>query len=79
MQKNRGGVVKELMDNKIEVRPLIAGNIANNPVWCNHYDFVKLKNCELVDECGFYVPNHQDLTEQDIKDICRILNKDYEK
>ena len=79
IQKNRGGVVKELMDNKIEVRPLIAGNIANNPVWCNHYDFVKLKNCELVDECGFYVPNHQDLTEQDIKDICRILNKDYEK
>ena len=58
----------------IEVRPLIAGNMGNKPMWTNVYGKVSLPNCELIDEEGFYVPNHQDLTMKEIKHIVHILN-----
>ena len=32
-------------------------------------------NCELVDKHGFYVPNHQDLTNKDINKIVNIINE----
>ena len=70
----REELVRELQDNGIEVRPLIAGNMANKPMWLNEYEPVKLPNCEALDKFGFYIPNHQDLSREDIKTITRILN-----
>jgi len=37
-----------------------------------------LPNCDMIDKYGFYVPNHQDLTEGDIRNITRILNFEYQ-
>jgi CDP-6-deoxy-D-xylo-4-hexulose-3-dehydrase len=74
LNKNRNSIVKKLEDNNIEVRPLIAGNMANKPMWYLNYDRVKLENCELLDDYGFYIPNHQDLTEKEIKKITDIIN-----
>ena len=68
----RDNIIKDLIDNDIEVRPLIAGNMANKPMWKGSKK--NLKNCELLDEQGFYIPNHQDLTELDIKQITNIIN-----
>jgi len=70
----RDELVRELQDNGVEVRPLIAGNMANKPMWLNENEAVKLPNCEALDAFGFYVPNHQDLTKEDIKKITDILN-----
>tara|TARA_R100000426_G_C4825972_1_gene112766 strand:+ start:4156 stop:5310 length:1155 start_codon:yes stop_codon:yes gene_type:complete len=67
-------IIKELQNNNIEVRPLIAGNMANKPMWFNEYKIPSLPNCELVDRIGFYIPNHQDLTENDINKIIKIIN-----
>jgi len=67
-------IIKELQNNNIEVRPLIAGNMANKPMWFNENDIPSLPNCELVDKIGFYIPNHQDLTENDINKITKIIN-----
>ena len=75
LSKNRNKIVKELTDNKIEVRPLIAGNMANKPMWYLKYGKVELKNCQLLDDYGFYVPNHQDLTSVEIEKITNIINK----
>lgn len=75
LNKNRNKIVKELTDNKIEVRPLIAGNMANKPMWYLKYGKVELKNCQLLDDYGFYVPNHQDLTSVEIEKITDIINK----
>ena len=61
------------MDENIEVRPLIAGNMANKPMWKGSKE--NLQNCDLVDEFGFYVPNHQDLKESDISKIVNIINR----
>ena len=75
VHKQRNNIVKELQDNNIEVRPLIAGNMATKPMWYNENDIPPLPNCELVNEFGFYVPNHQDLTKDDINKITSIINK----
>lgn len=82
VHKRRDDIIRDLMDENIEVRPLIAGNMANKPMWQDRLRRLgrkdgNLENCELVDEFGFYVPNHQDLSESDIEKIMNIIN-DYE-
>jgi len=67
-------IIKELQNNNIEVRPLIAGNMANKPMWITENDIPLLPNCDLVDRIGFYIPNHQDLTENNINKITTIIN-----
>jgi len=75
VNKNKDKIVDDLIKNNIEVRPLIAGNMSNKPMWNNIYGKVTLPNCELVDEYGFYIPNHQDLKKEDILKIINIINK----
>lgn len=69
----RNDIIKDLMDNDVEVRPLIAGNMANKPMW--EGDKEGLNNCELIESQGFYIPNHQDLSKEDIDIIVNIINK----
>ena len=69
----RNEIIRDLQSEGVEVRPLIAGNMANKPMWKgNKKGFV---NCELIDKLGFYVPNHQDLSKEDIDKIVNIINK----
>ena len=73
--------LKELYLNQfsgagIEVRPIIAGNIQNQPFYrryvAERYD---LPGTEFVDRCGFYCGNYPELTESDIDVICSCLFK----
>jgi CDP-6-deoxy-D-xylo-4-hexulose-3-dehydrase len=75
VHKNRNKIVKALQKNFIEVRPLIAGNMATKPMWVKKYPKISLPNCELIEKFGFYVPNHQDLSKRDILKITDIINK----
>ena len=75
VNKNRDNIIKDLIENEIEVRPLIAGNMANKPMWFLEKGKVSLPNCELIDEYGFYVPNHQELTNDEVIKIINIINK----
>jgi CDP-6-deoxy-D-xylo-4-hexulose-3-dehydrase len=77
VNERREELVRELQDAGIEVRPLIAGNMANKPMWLNENAPVKLPNCEILDALGFYIPNHQDLTKENIETITSILNFEY--
>ena len=74
VHKERDNIVKDLINNNIEVRPLIAGNMASKPMWTKKYQKPILPNAELLEEQGFYIPNHQDLTIQEIKQIVDIIN-----
>jgi CDP-6-deoxy-D-xylo-4-hexulose-3-dehydrase len=75
VSKNKEQIVKDLIEANIEVRPLIAGNLGNKPVWYENYERVNLPNSNIIDKFGFYLPNHQDLTESDILKITNIINK----
>ena len=69
----RDSIFRDLQDKDIEVRPLIAGNMANKPMWKGSK--AGLKNCELIEANGFYIPNHQDLTQEDMNLIINVINK----
>ena len=60
----------------IEVRPIIAGNIQNQPFYrryvAERYD---LPGTAFVDRCGFYCGNYPELSESDIDVICSCLFK----
>ncbi len=71
---SREKIVQALREAKIEVRPLIAGSMARQPFWKSYYQPVDLPNCELLHQQGFYLPNHQDLSEQEIELISKIVN-----
>jgi CDP-6-deoxy-D-xylo-4-hexulose-3-dehydrase len=75
VSKNKDQIVKDLIEANIEVRPLIAGNLGNKPVWYENYEKVSLPNSDIIDKFGFYLPNHQDLTESEILKITNIINK----
>jgi CDP-4-dehydro-6-deoxyglucose reductase, E1 len=75
VSKNKDQIIKDLIEANIEVRPLIAGNLGNKPVWYENYKRVNLLNSDIIDKFGFYLPNHQDLTESEILKITNIINK----
>ena len=75
VSKNKDQIIKDLIEANIEVRPLIAGNLGNKPVWYENYKRVNLPNSDIIDKFGFYLPNHQDLTESEILKITNIINK----
>lgn len=68
----REEIIEKLIKSNVEVRPLIAGNMANKPMWKGNKK--DLNNCDLVDKNGFYLPNHQNLTKDNIDYIVKIIN-----
>lgn len=75
VSNSKSSIIENLKKQKVECRPLIAGNMANKPFWIKHYgksnDF---PNADLIDQLGFYVPNHQGLTENEIELVANIIN-----
>jgi len=75
VHSRRDDIIRDLLAADVEVRPLIAGNMANKPMWMNKHWKPFLPNCELLEAQGFYIPNHQDLTKKDMNLIIDIINK----
>lgn len=73
---NRNECVAELRANDIMCRPLIAGSIGKSPMWKKFGDYTpNNRNAELVDNKGFYVPNHQGMSTEHVDKICDIILK----
>lgn len=64
--KNRMQVYEYLKKFNIETRPLICGNIGRHPFWVKKYGNCILKNADIVHEFGLYLPNHYNLSSNDI-------------
>jgi CDP-6-deoxy-D-xylo-4-hexulose-3-dehydrase len=77
LSSNRSDIIKRLQDNSVEVRPLIAGSMSKKPFLKKYIPNQHNKsypNCDKIDDMGFYLPNHQDLTVDEIKLIADIVN-----
>ena len=74
----RKDIVKNLQKHSIEVRPLICGSLEKQPFYSEEFTEVKLKNADLVDDYGFYLPNNHQITKEEIKTICEIINQTME-
>jgi CDP-6-deoxy-D-xylo-4-hexulose-3-dehydrase len=67
-------LVVALKENKIETRPLICGSIACQPFWIKAYGHANFKMADEVDKFGCYLPNNHQLTSNEIKFVCEIVN-----
>jgi CDP-6-deoxy-D-xylo-4-hexulose-3-dehydrase len=72
---NRDEIVKRLIANKIEVRPLISGSMGTQPYWVKYYERQILVNANICTKWGFYVPNYPSLTDRQIYKVCSIVNQ----
>jgi CDP-4-dehydro-6-deoxyglucose reductase, E1 len=72
-------IVESLTANNVEVRPLVCGSMGTQPFYKDRYGETHLKNCDVVDTNGIYVPNHPGLTEDDVKFVCSVINSVVEK
>jgi CDP-4-dehydro-6-deoxyglucose reductase, E1 len=73
LKKNK--IVKDLQESGVAVRPLIAGSIGKQPFWIKKHGNYRYPNADLIHNFGFYLPNHQDLSEQDMDFIIEIVNR----
>jgi CDP-6-deoxy-D-xylo-4-hexulose-3-dehydrase len=67
--------VKKCRDLGIETRPIVAGNMNRQPFFKEYSSQHPLPNADRVHECGFYIPNHPDLTEEEIDYLSSVFNK----
>tara|TARA_B100000700_G_scaffold323826_1_gene428474 strand:+ start:1133 stop:2287 length:1155 start_codon:yes stop_codon:yes gene_type:complete len=79
ISKNRDKIVSDLQKNNIEVRPLISGSMGTQPFYIKAYGKLALPNASIVDQYGFYVPNHPHLNNKELKLISNIINKGVEE
>lgn len=74
--QERDKCIAELRANNIACRPLIAGSLTRSPMWrkfgCME---VNNPNAEVVNDYGFYVPNHQGMGDKEVEQICNIIKK----
>ena len=75
LSKKRNEIVSRLRKSNVEVRPLIAGSMAKKPFWTNAYGIQNFVNADVINDRGFYLPNHQDLSDADIDYVCNIINE----
>ncbi|WP_432459143.1 DegT/DnrJ/EryC1/StrS family aminotransferase [Agarivorans sp. QJM3NY_25] len=73
---NRAELVKLLMENGIECRPIVTGNFLKNTEALKHFNyevFGSLDAAEYLDGHGLFVGNHQNDIEKEIKLLAEIL------
>jgi CDP-6-deoxy-D-xylo-4-hexulose-3-dehydrase len=68
-------LVKELQEKNVECRPLICGSMSEQPFWYESYGKTILPNATRVHNLGLYLPNHSELTQNEIEFISDIVNK----
>lgn len=72
---NINKIIDVLNENNIENRPLICGNIGNQPLWIDLYGKRIFDFADKVDKYGLYLPNNHQITEEEILFICDVINK----
>ena len=77
LKGKRDSIVKKLISEDIEVRPIVAGNFTLNPV-VKYMDYEisgKLKNADYIHENGFFVGNHSQNLSHQIKRLIDIFSE----
>jgi len=61
--------------NRIEIRPIVGGNITQQPFFKKHYgESFKMPVAELIHENGFYIPNNPELNSSELKIITDTIS-----
>ncbi len=71
--EQRKRIVEALVARGVETRIFSAGNLGLHPFWMNRYGKASFPVADRVHHCGFFLPNHASMTEQDVSQISRIV------
>lgn len=74
ISEHRDDIIKSLMENKIECRPLICGSMGLQPFYKNQFGELNLPNVSLIDEQGMYIPNNPDLSQGELGFMVEKIN-----
>jgi CDP-6-deoxy-D-xylo-4-hexulose-3-dehydrase len=69
----RRRIVRALVAEGVETRIFSAGNLGLHPFWMNRYGKASFPVADRVHHCGFFLPNHASMEEQDVTQISRIV------
>lgn len=69
----RDEYVKKCKTLGIETRPIVAGNMNRQPFFKEYASQNPLPVADLIHTCGFYIPNHPDLTEKEIDYLTSVF------
>jgi CDP-6-deoxy-D-xylo-4-hexulose-3-dehydrase len=74
-QEKRSKIVEILKKNKIEVRPIVAGNFTRNEAikYMEHTIYGELKNADEIHDHGFFVGNYCQKNAEEIEYLFNIL------
>lgn len=65
---------ERFLDNNVEIRPIVAGNITSQPFFKKYSDRTwRLPEADLVHNQGFYCPNNPELGESELERLCRLI------
>jgi CDP-6-deoxy-D-xylo-4-hexulose-3-dehydrase len=64
-------------DSGVEIRPIVAGNITNQPFYKKYskHKKIELSNADHIHAHGFYLPNHPELNMDEISYLKDLINK----
>lgn len=68
-------LIAYLKTKNVECRPLISGSMGLQPFWKRLYGEYRLTNASAVDDCGLYVTNDPQLTEDEFGVLLDVLSK----
>jgi CDP-6-deoxy-D-xylo-4-hexulose-3-dehydrase len=72
----RDTYAQRFMDAGIEIRPMIAGNMQEQPFYAQYKDSdIKLPGADFLHHNSFYCGNYPELTDEDLETICGCLKK----
>lgn len=69
--KNRLEVSRHLLAQGVECRPLVCGSMGRQPFWIKKYGVTHLPVADKVHDFGLYLPNHANITPEDIAYVAR--------
>ena len=73
--RNRLEVFRHLKLKGIESRPLVCGSMGRQPFWINRYGETRLTIADRVHDYGIYLPNHAQLTPEDILYVSQMFKE----
>ena len=72
---HRRTIVKALAEHGIETRLFSAGNLGLHPFWVKRYGRASFPMADRIHHCGFFLPNHPALTDDDVTFIARVVRE----
>lgn len=76
VHSERASIIAKIKEHNIEVRPLIAGSMAKQPFAKGVNKKYGTGNSDIIHSKGFYLPNHQDLTLEQVEFISSLVNSE---